>query len=142
MHQPCARKSASLLRVLFSRIFSMTSGTRFARNSPNHRHRRRSSRLVFCSLTDASPVCFTHTFSYLQHERAFHMHFVEDRSGGFIGRSAILGELLRFVHDEQRDPLPLVVLGPPASHTHARVGCAPTRSLPPLSCHRAVAKPP
>lgn len=59
----------------------------------------------------------------LQHERAFHMHFVEDRSAGFIGRSAILGELLHFVNDERpagrgadetrTDSLPIVVLGPP-----------------------------
>ena len=54
----------------------------------------------------------------LEHERAFHMHFVEDRSGGFIGRSAILGELLHFVQDEQRtDSLPTVVLGPPVRET-------------------------
>lgn len=54
--------------------------------------------------------------SELAYERSFHMHFVEERSRGFIGCQPLMNELMRFAADECRnDSLPLVVSGAPGS---------------------------
>lgn len=54
--------------------------------------------------------------SEIAYERAFHVHFVEDRSRGFIGRQAMLADMTVFADDPARgDSLPLVIHGTPGS---------------------------
>lgn len=74
---------------------------------------------VFADLKDS--ICFEFPpppgpLSELAFERAFHTHFVEERSRHFIGRQDMMEELRRHAQSNyQSESLPLVVVGAPGS---------------------------